>query len=239
MFGRFGGELFSSSLSLDKSDVNLGKNFYAKQRRIVNKYEREPTVTLLRKCLIRVAVALMALMSVGFLTVMAVPDLREAVFEAVVEWYDNYVSIRFEPSHGENKEPTDTTSSEITGEPGSLNVEITPPTIIEKVMKPTYIPKGAEEEVVTNNKFMVIIDYYLGDDLILSFTQTPYNSKDKLFDNKASISREIDVNGYSAVILEFESDGQAIIWTDGVYYYYIHSTILDINELMNAAISVS
>ena len=106
-------------------------------------------------------------------------------------------------------------------------------------MKPTYIPKGAEEEVVTNNKFMVIIDYYLGDDLILSFTQTPYNSKDKLFDNKASISREIDVNGYSAVILEFESDGQAIIWTDGVYYYYIHSTILDINELMNAAISVS
>lgn len=85
----------------------------------------------------------------------------------------------------------------------------------------------------------MIIDYYLGDDLILSFTQTPYNSKDKLFDNKASISREIDVNGYSAVILEFESDGQAIIWTDGVYYYYIHSTILDINELMNAAISVS
>lgn len=69
--------------SLDKSDVNLGKNFYAKQRRIVNKYERKPTVTLLRKCLIRVAVALMALMSVGFLTVMAVPDLREAVFEAV------------------------------------------------------------------------------------------------------------------------------------------------------------
>ena len=32
--------------SLDKSDVNLGKNFYAKQRRIVNKYERKPTVTL-------------------------------------------------------------------------------------------------------------------------------------------------------------------------------------------------
>lgn len=70
--------------SLDTSNVSLERNFYAKQRRTINKYKRRPTVTLLRKCLIRVAVALMALMSVGFLTVMAVPDLREAVFEAVI-----------------------------------------------------------------------------------------------------------------------------------------------------------
>lgn len=230
--------------SLDKSDVNLGKNFYAKQRRIVNKYERKPTVTLLRKCLIRVAVALMALMSVGFLTVMAVPDLREAVFESVVEWYENYVSIRFEPSGGENNETTDTkssttsASSEITGESDISNTVITPPTKIEKVMKPTYIPEGVEEDVVANNKFIVIIDYYLGDDLILSFTQTLYNDKDKLFDNKASISYDVDVNGYNAVALEFESSDNAIIWTDGVYYYYVHSSIFDIDELSKVASSV-
>lgn len=230
--------------SLDKSDVNLGKNFYAKQRRIVNKYERKPTVTLLRKCLIRVAVALMALMSVGFLTVMAVPDLREAVFEAVVEWYENYVSIRFEPSGGENNEHTDTkssttsASSEITGESDIANTVITPPTKIEKVMKPTYIPEGAEEDIVMNSMISVIIDYYLGDDVVLSYTQTTYNNRDKLYDNKTSISREIDVNGHSAVILEFESDGQAIIWTDGVYYFEIVSSVFDINELIKAASSV-
>ena len=59
-----------------------------------------------------------------------------------------------------------------------------------------------------------------------------------LYDNKTSISREIDVNGHSAVILEFESDGQAIIWTDGVYYFEIVSSVFDINELIKAASSV-
>lgn len=234
--------------SLDTSDINLGKDFYAKQRRTINKYECKTTVTLLRKCLIRVAVALMALMSVGFLTVMAVSDLREAVFEAVVEWYDNYVSIRFEPSGGENNEPTDitsstsssttTSSSGINGESDSTNTAITPPTTIEKVMKPTYIPEGAEEDIVKDSKAGIVIDYYLGDDVILSFIQTLYKDKDKLYDNKASISYDVDVNGYNAIALEFESGGWAIIWTNGAYYYYVHSAIFDIDELLKVASSV-
>ena len=89
-----------------------------------------------------------------------------------------------------------------------------------------------------NSMISVIIDYYLGDDVVLSYTQTTYNNRDKLYDNKTSISREIDVNGHSAVILEFESDGQAIIWTDGVYYFEIVSSVFDINELIKAASSV-
>ena len=230
--------------SLDKSDVNLGKNFYAKQRRIVNKYERKPTVTLLRKCLIRVAVALMALMSVGFLTVMAVPDLRETVFEAVVEWYENYVSIRFEPSGGENNEHTDTkssttsASSEITGESDISNTVITPPTKIEKVMKPTYIPEGAEEDIVMNNKSSVVIDYFLGDDLILSFSQTIFDDREKLFDNIGLNACEIVIDGYKAVAFEYETEGYAIIWTDGEYYYQVCSTTIDKDELIKVASSV-
>ncbi len=225
--------------NLDTSGVELSDGFYAKQRRLINRYKRKPASALIRKCLVRAAVALMALMSVGFITVMAVPDIREAVFEAVVKWYDNYVAIRFEPNGGEKNEGTDQSSvSGITDEPDSSHPAITPPTKIEKVMKPTYIPEGAEEDVVKNNKFMVIIDYYLGDDLILSFTQTLYNGKDKLFDNKAKISYDVEVNGYNAVALEFESSDNAIIWTNGVYYYYVHSAIFDIDELKRIASSV-
>ena len=239
--------------SLDTSDVNLGNNFYAKQRRTINKYKRKPAITLIRKCLIRVAVALMAILSFGFMTVMAMPDLKEAVFEAVVEWYDNHISIRFEPSGGKNNEPTDTTTSTttsstststsstpsgITGESDSSNSAITPPTIIEKVMKPTYIPEGAEEDIVTINKAVVTIDYYIGDDWIMSYYQAPYSNDDKLFDNNVSISYDIKVNGYSAVLLEFESGMKAIAWTDGAYYYDIFSTISDVNELIKIASSV-
>lgn len=226
--------------SLDTSKVDLGKSFYARQRRTINKYKRKPTVTLLRKCLIRVAVALMALMSVGFMTVMAVPALREAVFEAVVEWYENYVSVRFAPSDGDNSPLTDTatSSSGIHGESDSSNTVITPPTTIEKVMKPAYIPEGVEEDIVKDSKAGIVIDYYMGDDVILSFIQTIYKDKDKLYDNKTSISYDTDVNGYNAVVFEFESNGKAIVWTDGIYYYAVHSIILDVNELIKVASSV-
>ncbi len=225
--------------NLDTSGVELSDGFYAKQRRLINRYKRRPVLIMFRKCLVRVAVALMALMSVGFLTVMAVPDLREAVFEAVVKWYENYVSIRFEPSGGENSDEPDTSlGSGGTYEPSGSDVAITSPTKIEKVMKPTYIPEGAEEDIVKDSKAGVVIDYYLGDDVVLSFLQTLYKDKDKLFDNKASVSYDIKVNGSNAVLLEFESNGLAIIWTDGDYYYYVYSIKLDIDELIRVASSV-
>lgn len=83
-----------------------------------------------------------------------------------------------------------------------------------------------------------MIDYYLGDDVVLSFTQIPYKNQDKLYDNKASISYDVDVNGYNAVVLEYESNERSIVWTDGIYYYDVHSTKLDVNELMKVASSV-
>ena len=224
--------------SLDTSNVVLDKSFYAKQRRIINKYKHKPTVTVLKKCFVRVAIALMILMSMGFMTVMAVAELREAVFEAIVEWYDNYISIRFEPTDKDSNEGTDTTLPGATDEPDNSHTEVTPPPKIEKVMKPTYIHEAWEEDIVMNSKSMVIIDYYIGDDVVLSFIQAPFNDKDKLFDNNADVSYTVDVNGYIAVILEYESSGQSIIWTDGVYCYHAHSDKLDINELMKVASSV-
>lgn len=227
--------------NLDTSGVILSDDFYVRQRRLINRYKRKPTLTLFRKCLVRVAVALMAIMSIGFLTAMAIPNVRNAIFDAVVEWYENYISVRFEPNYGENTDKTDT-SSVIPGTDNheSSDIAITPPTKIEKVMKPMYVPNGVEEDIVANNKTVAIIDYYLGDDLILSFTQTLYNNRDMLYDNKVSTSYDIDINGYNALALELEgeSNNKAIIWTDGVYYYYIHSTLLDFDELTRVAASV-
>lgn len=85
-----------------------------------------------------------------------------------------------------------------------------------------------------------MIEYYLGDDLILSFVQTLYDNRGMLYDNKVSTSYDTDINGYNALALELEgeSNNKAIIWTDGVYYYYIHSTVLGFDELTRVAASV-
>lgn len=130
--------------NIDTSGVVLSAGFYARKRRLIGRYKLRPALAVCRKCFVRVAVALMALMSIGFLTVMAIPDVRNAMFDAVVEWYENYVSVRFEAGCGD--EPGGISSVD----PDTAPASVTPPTKIEKIMKPTYIPQGAEEDVVIN-----------------------------------------------------------------------------------------
>ena len=89
-----------------------------------------------------------------------------------------------------------------------------------------------------NSKAPVITDNYLGDDVVLSFIQAPFNDKDKLFDNNADVYYTVDMNGYSAVILEYESIGQLSIWIDGVCYYHAYSDKLDLDEMVQVVSSV-
>ena len=232
----FGNDDVEMFRNLDTSGVTLSDGFYARQRRLINKYKRKPTLVLFRKWLVRVAVALMVVMSIGFLTAMAIPDVRNAIFDAVVEWYENYVSVRFEPNGGASSGDGD--PSVTSAETNTQKSTLTPPTKIEKIMKPSYVPEGVEEDMVSNGKVGVVIDYYLDDNLILSFAQTLYDNKDQFYNNKTKTSHDIDMNGHSAVVLELESNGLAIIWTDGVYYYDVYSTMLDVDELIKVASSV-
>lgn len=74
--------------NIDTSGVVLSAGFYARKRRLIGRYKLRPALAVCRKCFVRVAVVLMALMSIGFLTVMAIPNVRNAMFDAVVEWYE-------------------------------------------------------------------------------------------------------------------------------------------------------
>ncbi len=225
--------------NLDTSNVSLSKRFYARQRRAINRYERKPAITILKKFLIRAAIALMMLMSIGFMTVMALPGVRSAVFEAVVEWYENYVAVHFEPYDTYSYESDIKISEpEVTDESLESNVENVFLTEIETVKKPTYLPEGAEEDLVNNGKSSLIIDYYIGEDTIATFSQTLYSNEASFYDNKSSALYEISMNGYNALVFEFELGDRAILWIDGVYYYSIYSTVLDVNELIKIALSV-
>lgn len=226
--------------NLDTSNVSLSKRFYARQRRAINRYERKPAITILKKFLIRAAIALMMLMSIGFMTVMALPGVRSAVFEAVVEWYENYVAVHFEPYDTYSYESDIKISEpEVTDESLESNVENVFLTEIETVKKPMYVPDGAEENIVLNRKSGLVIDYCTNECTIMTFSQTPYKNYDKFFDNEANRFYEIDVNGCSGFVFEFELEDKTVVWTDGVYCYSIYSTVLDIDEMIKIASSVS
>jgi hypothetical protein len=236
-------EMFNN---LDTSKVSLDKRFYLKLRQIISKYKRTTVVLTFKKFLVRVAVALMALMSLGFLTIMATPDLREAIFEAVVEWYENYISIRYEPvaddTHGTDTTYESIDSTFVASSENESNVPVVvPPTKIENVMKPAYIPKDLEEEVVKSDISGLVIDYYKGNDLCYTYYQTVLNGHDKLFDNKNAKISEITINETIATLIEYNnSDDKNIVWNDGLYFYHIQvfESFISIEELLKIAESV-
>ena len=255
--------------SIDDSNVSFTPDFYRKQNTIIRKYKYRPMFKAIKKIASRVAIVLMAILSAGFITVMAVEPLREALYETIIEWYEDYLTIRFEPIDRETEDTdqinTETENSD-TEERATESVSsnsvtetvndesdpqteittektaevVTPPTTIEEVRKPTYIPDGVVEDVFLQNNAIVCIDYYLNNDLVYSFNQLLVKDRDKYIDNQAVLINYIEINGNEAVVFEYSDQSEiSLVWTDNEYAYHIYSQSLDIDSLISIAESVN
>ena len=80
--------------NLDDSNVVLSKEFNKKKAQIIKKYNAQSFNVGIKKFSIRLLVAVLIIMSLSLITIMAVGPVREALFEAIVEWYDDYITIR-------------------------------------------------------------------------------------------------------------------------------------------------
>ncbi|MBQ8258173.1 MAG: DUF4367 domain-containing protein [Clostridia bacterium] len=233
--------------NLGTSGVCLDKSFYIRRKQILSKYKYGGGFRSAKRFLVRIAVALMALMSLGFLTVLASPDLREAVFGAVVEWYEDYFSIRYEPvteetgSRDTEAENTDITSTEEPKTESEASDTVKPPEIIEHAMKPAYLPEGVEEEIVISGFSGIIIDYFIGDDLLFTYHQDLMNGHDVKFDSDEAQITEIFINSYSAMLIEYnDRDDRLVVWTDGLYMYYLEvfDGGINVSEIVKIAESI-
>jgi hypothetical protein len=219
--------------SLDTYQVVLDKHFYRKRDRIVAKQKHYPAILILKKGLLRVAVALLIIMSLGFTTVMAITPLREALFEAVIEWYEDYLTIRYEPTeNGESNAEEGKENGEEDNSSPDVPV-ITPPAIIEEVRKPTYILEGMVEDIVLQNKAMVYIDYYLNDELLYTFNQMLLSEREKYLDNVGVEVTTININGHEGIVFEsVETNGLSVVWSDNEYVYHVITQTTDLEEII-------
>ena len=116
---------------------------------------------------------------------------------------------------------------------------IIPPKTIEEVRKPTYVPEGVIEDMVMKNDKILVLDYYLNNDNIYSFSQEVLSKNITYVDNDDVVLIQTTINNYNAQIVENKADGlKFIIWTDGEYIYQITSYIYERKELINIAESV-
>ena len=227
---------------LDASSVMLDKGFHRKKARIVQKHKNGPTARVLKKGLLGAAMVLMIIMSIGFTTIMAVSPMRKAVFEVIVEWHENYITLHYENANKDtvnaNGEAQNTTMGNTETPPIEVPV-ITPPTTIKEVRKPTNLADNIIEDVIIQNKVYVCIDYYKDEELAYTFTQMIHSESDMYIDNDGITLDTIDIGGKEGTLIQHTTfAGISIIWSDGEYIYQVITQSASLEELIALCRSV-
>ena len=218
--------------SLDTSSVSFYPSYYRKRSKVIRQYKHKPNGR--RSTAVRLAVAIAAAIILMSLLIGCVPRLREAIYNAIVEWYNDYFSVRYEDPDGKEKETLyeeeSTTSAESV---------VVAPTYIEDIHKPRELPEGVWEDVLSENNTQINIDYYMGDKYLFSFTQTVLKPSDKYVDIEDAEIAHMEINGHNATIAEYIDKKEIyILWSDGEYSYHIFSTECDLSTLLEYAKSV-
>jgi len=195
--------------------VTLSPEFELRMRRLLARDRRRDIV--LKAIHVGKRVAAIILLAVGFLSLLMLSNakVRASVKEAIVEWYNKYISIIFN-----GQEASDT--SDI------------------KEFRPKYLPKGFKESQVEKDDDRAIFIYQndFGDSIYVSYWHNYYNAN-ILIDNENHIIETRMINGYEVFIAYAiqENPINVIVWTMDNYQFRIWST-LSMDELIMMAESM-
>lgn len=244
--------------AIDDSQVVLSPRLNKRIHRLIAQHAREEMFAPSRRLAVRIIVAAMLILSLSCVAMLSISGVREAIRRVIVSWYEDYLTIEYfvdendtTTSSGEETEkniysafpnPKGNCTDDCACSSDGTTAPTKPiPTQIEEVRKPTYQIPGVEleEDVVVNKAAGFAADYYVGDDLIYSFSQNVLKSNQKYFDSENAMLSEIDLNGYEAQIITYKNKSEVyLVWCDGEYMYVLLSTVLNGSELTDVAKSV-
>ena len=216
-------------LAIDSSDIEVDERKMRKVQRFIRGKHTS------RWHAVKIAlVACLIIMSLAFTACMSIPELREAIYNVIVEWREGHVGISFEdpknptsPTATEDSVATTSTSTEATTvEVTAPLVPVTPPSTIESKAQFTYLPEECYTVVDYDGNGSYIISVYKSNDgsWVFSLSQTVINGELHLSDSDTQVMDDIQINGCNAVMLEdTENIGvYGVVWRDGYYDYHIY-----------------
>ncbi len=231
--------------AIDDSGVAIDGSLDRRIYRLINRKEREFKARKIKKISFRVAVAAMLIMSIMLLSMLLISGVREAIWNAIVKWYDDYVAIVFVQRELEATDLQNTdsffgvsaTDKVSDGEKVDDVLEASPPTEILEYKKPVVSNVYTEVELAKNDGYYMI-EYYKGETNKFIYWQKIYTDKELFFDNIEMNAKEISINAYSGMlVLNGEEEPNSITWTDGEYLYTIDGNLSE-SELIELAETV-
>jgi len=194
--------------SLDTTDSIISKRADRKIRRNINmtfkshEYRRGLVITK------RVVAALLIVCTVLFASAMSIEAVRTNFWNAIVEWFDDYISIKFDQT------PAISTENAV------------------DFKEPAYLPNGYEAANRFITDYSNKITYHVNDTKALIYIQKVISSNETLIDNKNCIIHDIEISGYPGILAVYSNDIflYTLMWKDFKYSYMIESYNLDLSE---------
>lgn len=203
-----------------ETDVNLSpkadKRIFRKLEKRISYYENHKKYSPIFESFKRVAVVVLAVLSMSFVGILGIEAVRESVFNAVIEWFDRSFNITF---------PDEDVATET----------------IDRILdyKEPILPEGYERYEIKKGSTKLFVEYE-NDDLLITYSQSLLSQFDTLVSNENTVVEDITVNGCKGIKAVYTAAGSTttdIIWKDDFYVYYLSSDI-EYEELLKIAESV-
>ena len=201
----------------DESDFSKG--FEKKMDKLISR-RRKPYYIMINTAFKRVAVIIIAFISISVVTVLSVDALRDF-------FKDFFVNIFSDHSH-----VVANTAPEV----GESSKIITYPEKIESKYEITYDLSDYEKTVYSDDEISVEIGY-VKDDKTIDFSQYAVSQYDAFLNTEDAEIEHIDINGHDAMFFMDNNGYYSIIWNNGEYIIQI-SANLNKDEFINIAKSV-
>ena len=223
-------------LSLDVSDIEYNEQI--KQRLLSYAFKRkghtrmrQTVKVVLVACLIAVALTLTACMSIS--------EIRDAIWRAVIGWYDDYISVEFEETTS-NTDGTHNPEANINKNSSEdiIDPQINVPEIIEQKVYATYLPEGYYIGNESSNLGFLIIDFYDSSNTWkFSLSQSAQANSDWMLDNGDINFTKINLGKCEAVLTEHieKTNYYSITWQDSLYTYNLFGTFPSLYEAIQIA----
>ena len=229
-------------MDADTSDVQFDEDYYRKRKQAINRSKRRSTLRCTKAVAIRLLAAIMVMVMLSCALIGCVPKWRRAIFNAILEWYDNYFAVTYEDpdaAPAETRHPETTAAEPAESSPDEPAEIKAVPTYIEEVRKPRELPDGVWEDVLAQTSTGINIDYYSNEEYLFSFSQRVLKVNDKAIDSEDATVTYIKINGNDATIVKYANKSELnILWDDGEYTYHVFSTECDAETLIMYAKSV-
>ena len=194
-------------------ELEISKRTDRRILRYIRHTQKKPGYHPVLNAMKRAAVVVLVIGTVLFASAMSIEAVREKFWNAIVEWYEDYIAVLFVDD---------------TAEDTMADVEF-------EVQEPSYLPEGVVKGEQIHKTFSCTTIYSFENKNAIRLEQYLYSNDKMKIDNVGCEISQITINSYEVLVAEYKESKQSyiMVWEDETYWYKLTSwlKILDKEDL--------